>query len=197
MAASDVFAEHGLDASLDQIARRAGLGNATLYRHFATRCALVAAVYAEALTDVISATRRALAEPDAWIAFTSHLRYLCAVQAGNRALADLLTSTLGNTATLEVLRSQAHQGLLQLIDHAKAAGRLRPDFDHPDVVLILMANAGLLERTAAAAPIAWQRHFSYVLDGLRAEAATPAAPGPDQHEILGAMNQLGSNHGFA
>lgn len=64
-------------------------------------------------------------------------------------------------------------------------------------MLLLMANAGLLERTADAAPTAWERHLGYLLDGLRAPGATPTAPGPDQGEVLRAMRALAERHGCA
>jgi hypothetical protein len=64
-------------------------------------------------------------------------------------------------------------------------------------VLLLMANAGLLERTAATAPTAWERHLSHLLDGLRAPGATPAMPGPERGEVLRAMQALAERNGCA
>jgi AcrR family transcriptional regulator len=173
-AAAAVFAERGLDAPMDEIARRAGVGNATLYRRFPSRCTLVSAVFADTLADVVEAADRALAEPDPWAGLTTHLEFLCEVQAGNRAMADLLISAVSGEPDLEELRRRAHDRLVQLIDRARTSGDLRPDFEHHDVVLLLMANAGLLERTAATAPTVWRRHFRYVLDGLRAARTAPA-----------------------
>jgi AcrR family transcriptional regulator len=194
-AARVVFAERGLDASLDEIARRAGVGNATLYRRFPTRCQLIAAVFVDTLREVVDATERSLADPDPWAGFVEQLTSLCRLQASNRALADLLTATVSDAPELEELRARAYDGLLRLIDRARASGDLREDFRHEDVVLMLMANAGLLERTAATAPIAWRRHLSYVLDGLRAPAGTPAAPSPEEHQVIGAMNALAERYG--
>ena len=94
---------------------------------------------------------------------------------------------MAGSAELEALRARAYAGLVTLVDRAQAAGALRADFRHEDVVLLLMANAGLLERTCEAAPGAWDRHLSLVLDGLRAEAATPAAPTPGPQRVQRAM----------
>jgi AcrR family transcriptional regulator len=196
-AARAVFAERGLDAPLDEIARRASVGNATLYRRFPTRCQLVAAVFIDTLREVVDAAERALAHADAWAGFTEHLTFLCQSQASNRALADLLTATVSGVPELEQLKERAFDGLIQLIDRAKASGNLRDDFCHEDVVLILMANAGLIERTADAAPTAWQRHLSYVLDGLRASAGASAAPGPGREQVIRAMNALAERYGCA
>lgn len=196
-AARAAFAERGLDVPLDEIARRAGVGNATLYRRFPTRCQLIGAVFADALREVVAASQQALAETDPWASFAGHVTFLCRLQAGNRALADLLTSRISGVEELERLRGQAYEGLVALIDRARASGDLRPDFRHEDIVLLLMANAGLLERTADAAPTAWERHLGYLLDGLRTPGATPTAPGPDQREVLGAMRALAERHGCA
>src|SRR3954454_12419473 len=71
-----VFAERGLEAPLDEIARRAKVGNATLYRRFPSRGLLVAAVFEDALREVVAATERALAVEDPWAAFAEHLTFL-------------------------------------------------------------------------------------------------------------------------
>jgi AcrR family transcriptional regulator len=174
-AARAVFAARGLDAPLDDIARRARVGNATLYRRFPRRRDLVGAVYVEPVREVVAAARSALDDPDPWRAFAGHLAYLCELQAGDRALAELLSARMSEVDELDDLRDIAFDHLTALIDRARAAGALRADVDHADVVLILMANAGLVERTAATAPDAWRRHLGYVLDGLRpaAQSATP------------------------
>lgn len=109
-------------------------------------------------------------------------------------MADLLTSRVSGALELERLRERAYDGLGLLIDRAKASGDLRADFRHEDVVLILMANAGLIERTAAA-PGAPRRHLGYVLDGLRAPARTPAARPPGRHQVIESMRALGKRYG--
>jgi AcrR family transcriptional regulator len=189
-AARDVLGERGLDAPLDEIARRAGVGNATLYRRFPTRRDLVAAVFADTLAEVVAAAARAVAAPDPWLAFAGHITFLCELQAGSRALADLLTARIEPAPELEELRTRAYDGLDRIIGRAQRAGGLRADFRHEDVVLILMANAGLLARAEEAAPGAWRRQLGFVLDGLRAAAATPTAPSPGSDAVLRAMTAL-------
>ncbi|GAA2619145.1 TetR/AcrR family transcriptional regulator [Dactylosporangium fulvum] len=192
-----VFAERGLEAPLDVIARRAGVGNATLYRRFPNRCELVAAVFVETLHEVVMATERALQVADPWDAFTGHMMFLCGRQAENRAFADLLTASVAEMPEVERLRARAYAGLMKLIDRAKASGELRADFQHEDVVLVLMANAGLLERTARTAAAAWQRNLSFMLDGLRAPSATRAAPPPGRDGVMRAMRAIAERSGLA
>ena len=193
-AAREVFGVQGLNAPLDDIARRARLGNATLYRHFPTRCSLIAAVFVETLRDVAAAVEHALDEPDAWVGFTRHVRTLCGLQAGDRALADLLTATIEGAPDLELLRARAFSGAVALIEHAQRRGELRADFRHEDLVLLLMANAGLVERTAETAPAAWRRHLDYLLDGLR-PTPTTASPSPGKAAVLAAMSAAAHRFG--
>jgi AcrR family transcriptional regulator len=166
-AALEVFAERGVDAPLDEIARRAGVGNATLYRRFPTRCSLVAAVFTDTLRDVNAALEKALAEPDGWTAFVDHVTYLGELQASNRGLADQLADCTGRDDELRRLRDRAREGTVRLIARAQESGALRSDFRYADLTLILKSNAGLLERTGESEPEAWRRHLGYVVDGLR------------------------------
>jgi AcrR family transcriptional regulator len=194
-AARAVFGERGLDAPLDEIARRAEVGNATLYRRFPTRCALLAAVFADTLEDVVAATERAIADPDPWSAFANHVTFLCELQATDRGLADLLTTTIRGVPALERLRKRAHDGFVRIADRAIDNGTLRADFRPEDIVLLLMANAGLVHRTAADAPAAWRRLLSYTLDGLAMPSAEPAAPSPGHEAVQKAMTTLAKSFG--
>jgi AcrR family transcriptional regulator len=162
-----VLAERGLDAPLDEIARRAGIGNATLYRHFPTRCDLIVAVFASSLRELAAISEQALAELDAWVALTGLITSICERCARDRALADLLTTETVHTAELDALRAVPVANMQALIRRAKRQGDLRRDFRDEDVRLILKGNAGLLPRTRDE-PDAWRRHLAYVLDGLRA-----------------------------
>jgi AcrR family transcriptional regulator len=186
-AARAAFGQRGLDAPLDEIARRAGVGNATLYRHFSTRCALVAAVFADTLEDILAAARRALANPDPWSGFVEHVMFLCELQATDRGSADLLTTTITGAPELEQLRARAYRAFVRIVDRAKADGALRADFQPEDLVLMLMANAGLVHRTAATAPDAWKRLVGYTLDGLRGDSATAPAPAVTAASVRRAM----------
>ncbi len=194
-AAREVFGERGLDAPLDEIARRAGVGNATLYRRFPSRHELVAAVFADTLRDVLAVMQRSLADPDPWTGFCTYVSYVCGLQATDRGLADLLTTRLPGAAELEELRAQAYRDFVLLVAKAKEVGSLRADYAPEDLVLLLMANAGLVRRTADLAPSASRRLVGLALDGLRAEAATAAAPSPGERAVLAAMTALGHSFG--
>ena len=105
-AAADAWSDAGFDVGLVEIARRAGVGSATLYRHFGTREALVAAVYGERIVALGSGTRRAGACPDAWEALASILELVLEAGAGDRGLRQLVAVGFGATPT-RVVQSTA------------------------------------------------------------------------------------------
>ncbi|GAA0479613.1 hypothetical protein Ade02nite_39330 [Paractinoplanes deccanensis] len=164
-AAREVFGEQGLDASLDEIARRAGVGNATLYRRFPTRRDLIAEVFAGQMTGYVELADRALADPDPWQGFVGYLRSLFEIQATDRGLSEILvTSSFDDDERLSALKSTAQRGAAEVIRRAQETGRLRADFTRQDISLLMRANAGVLR--SSKDPSVWKRHLSLVVDGL-------------------------------
>src|SRR5215207_440755 len=162
-AARAVFAEQGLDVPLDEIARRAGTGSATLYRRFPTRGELIAAVFAERMTEHLRAVEAGLADEDPWRGFAGYIQAAGAMQARDLGIADLVTMDVSAAPEIERLRSRAFDGLVQLVERAHAAGVLRADFTTEDVVLLLMANAGLVERARGIPAAAASARLIHVL----------------------------------
>src|SRR3954468_24361205 len=196
-AARAVFAEQGLEAPLDEIAKRAGTGNATLYRRFPTRGDLVAAVFPDRMGEHLDAVEVGLADGDPWRGFASYIQAVAAMQARDRGIADLVTMDVSAAPEIEKLRSRAFDGLVQLVERARAAGVLRADFTTQDVVLLLMANAGLVERARGISAVASERFVHVLLDGFRAAAASdgPVAPSPRRTRLAMRRNgerRLGS-----
>ncbi|MFF0013151.1 hypothetical protein [Streptomyces sp. NPDC005374] len=87
-----------------------------------------------------------------WHGFTGYLHAVCAMQAADRGFADVLTMTFPAAKALEARRAQAYDRLLELITRAKNTGHLRDDFTHQDVVILLIANAGVVTATGDSAP---------------------------------------------
>src|SRR3978361_1523438 len=191
-AARAVFAEHGLDAPLDEIAKRAGTGNATLYRRFPTRSDLVAAVFADRMAAHVEAGESDLNNDEPWNGFASYIHAVAAMQADDRGIADLVTMDLSSAPEIEHLRARAYDGVVQLIGRAQRAGVLRADFTDQDVVLLLMANAGLIERAHGITEEASARLTGLLLDGLRAQAASDGPPAaPSARQVMAAMQHNG------
>jgi AcrR family transcriptional regulator len=190
-AARAVFSEQGLEAPLDEIARRAGTGNATLYRRFPTRGDLVAAVFADRMGEHLTAVEAGLADPDPWDGFATYVQAVGALQARDRGIADLVTMDVSQAPEIEDLRARAFDGLVRLVDRAHAAGVLRADFTTEDVVVLMMANAGLLERAGDISEVASRRLIHVLLDGCRAPAATTGATAPSPRDTARAMRRNG------
>jgi AcrR family transcriptional regulator len=170
---------------LDEIAHRAGTGNATLYRRFPTREDLVSAVFAERMAEHLAAVKTGLADPDPWNGFASYVRTVAAMQSRDRGIADLVTMDVSSAPEIERLRSEAFDGLVRLVERARSSEVLRSDFTTQDVVVLLMANAGLVERAPGIMAEASARLVHVLLDGFRLTAATdgPGAPSPGQMRL--------------
>ncbi len=186
-AARQVFAERGLDAPLDAIAERAGVGQATLYRRFPQREDLVVACFAPKLTEYADAVDEALRNPDAWAGFCAYVERICGMQAADLGVQDVLTTTFPTARGVEAQRAYAFEQLTELIQKAQAQGKLRRDFVPEDVVLLLLANAGVVRVMRSAAPEAWRRFVGLILDGLRADHAQPLPPPPTPAQTYRAM----------
>ncbi|MER5757236.1 helix-turn-helix domain-containing protein [Streptomyces sp. NPDC002088] len=174
VAARRLFAAEGLGVSMASVAREAGVGKATLSRRFATREELVSAVFADRMDAYASAVTDALADPDPWHGFAGYIHAVCAMQAADRGFADVLTMTFPAAKALEARRAEAFHGMLDLVARAKGTGYLREDFTSQDVVILLMANAGVVNATGDAAPDTWRRLVAHMLRSY----ATPDAPIP-------------------
>jgi AcrR family transcriptional regulator len=181
-AAREIFAERGLEVPMEEVARRADVGVATLYRRFPTRADLIAGAFECKMAAYADAVATALADPDPWHGFCGYLERVCAMQAGDRGFADVLTLTFPTAEQFEADRARAYRGFVELIDSAKDAGRLRADFVPEDLIMLLMANAGVITATGDAAPHTWKRLLAYMTQAFAAPAAQalPEPPGPRQ-----------------
>ncbi|WP_326771330.1 TetR/AcrR family transcriptional regulator [Streptomyces sp. NBC_01445] len=194
-AARTVFGCHGLNASMASVARQAGVGIATLFRHFPGKEELVVAVFADRMEVYARATADALAAPDPWDGFTGYIQEVCAMQAADRGFADILTMSFSDAQELEALRAQAYQGFLELIGRAKDSGQLREDFTSRDLVLLLMANAGVLSATGDAAPDAWRRVVAWMIQSFQAPSRGPLPDPPQDAALYEAMRR--ASHGVS
>ena len=192
--AREVFAEQGLEAPLEAIAARAGVGIATLYRRFPSREKLVAAALVDQVAAYAGAAERALAAPDAWAGFAGFVEQICELQAGDRGLSDLLSMTLSEDEHIEQLRRRANDLIIQVIHRAKAQGTLRPDFAGEDLVLLLIATAAVMDVTRQDAPDSWRRFVALSLDAFRNQGSRLPEP-PTTAQMTRAMLRLARARG--
>ena len=178
-AARQAFAEQGLDVPMTEVARRAGVGIATLYRRFPTNDDLVAAVFVGKMDAYADVAEAALEVEDPWTGFSDYVRSVCEMQAADAGFADVLAPS--PRSAFDDQRSRAFRAFTKLVQRAKDAGALRPDFVHQDLVMLLMANAGLAHASSGNAR-AWMRFTEYMLQAFRAPGGgeLPSAPTPRQ-----------------
>jgi AcrR family transcriptional regulator len=165
------FAADGLDASLEAVARQAGVAIGTLYRHFPSRLHLVEAVFLDKAHAWVEAARDALSVPDPWDGFEYYLERLCELQADDRGFNDVACMRLAGACCLENTKDQAGRLARRVVTRAQRAGSLRADVRAEDIAFLLWGSTRITEATSAIAPRAWRRHLGLLLDGFRAENA--------------------------
>lgn len=174
-AAAEVFAEQGTDAALEEVARRAGVGIGTLYRHFPTRAALVEHVYRDGVTRLAEQARELVATLPAEEALEAWVLAFADYAGRKRDNAAALRAALGedSAAVFAESRAQMTEAANLVFDTARAAGVIRPDVDAWDAVRTVggVCQAG----NDAQDPEASRRMLRIVLDGLRFGAGSGPA----------------------
>ena len=170
-AAQREFAAHGVDASLEKIARDAGVAIGTLYRHFPTRLDLLMAAFKPRLQEFLDGAAKALAMDDPWEGFVCYLENLFGVQAGDRGFNDFLSRRFPGNADTERIHDQMCRQIEDVLTRAQEAGEARSDITQADIVNLIWSNGRIIDATSATAPNAWRRYLYLMLDAYRAERA--------------------------
>ncbi|MFF3669706.1 TetR/AcrR family transcriptional regulator [Microtetraspora malaysiensis] len=171
--AAQVFAERGLDAPLEEIARRARVSIGTLYNHFPTREAFFDAIFPERLAALDRIAATALAAEDSWAGFVGFLEGLFTLQATDRGMNDALAQRFPMSSEVKEACRRGFVHAERIIKRAKDDGRLRADFESQDLVTLIWAMSQVIRESMDVAPLTWKRHLAFFLDGLRADAAGP------------------------
>ncbi|GAA1163277.1 TetR/AcrR family transcriptional regulator [Streptomyces hebeiensis] len=174
-AGQELFAERGLDVTLDDIARHAGVGVGTAYRRFAGREELVEAVFEDSMQHLIDLTEAALAQEDPWEGLVQLF-----IAAGNdfahsRGLREVLLESAHGKARSNALQERLTPNLRAVLTRAQEAGRLRDDIEPTDFPFIQLMLGAITQQSRGVAPDLWQRYLTLLLDGLRKDQdnATP------------------------
>lgn len=174
--ARELFAARGLDVQMATIARRAGVGVATLYRRFPTKESLISEAFADQFDTCLGAVDEALADPDPWHGLCTAIEKICAMQAVDRGFSAAIMAAFPDAFDIERARSRAVRGVAELVERAKQAGQLRADFVPDDLTLVLMANNGIVAATPEATLAASRRLVAYLLNSFRAGQSGPLPP---------------------
>jgi AcrR family transcriptional regulator len=167
-AARAAFAEHGADAQMEDVARRAGVGVGTVYRHFPTKQALAEALVEARFEYTIAFVRELLdKEPDPWHAIVRSFEHCAETQERDRAWAAVLGQMAGGINGAAAPREHQVEELLalqeQLLARARAAGVVREDLTAVDMPSLYCGLANVVLAGVAD----WRRYLDFVLDGLR------------------------------
>jgi len=165
------MARDGLEAQMEEIARAAGVGVGTVYRHFPNKDELVDALANERFERLAERAREALADPDPWYSFENFIRASAKIQTEDRALSEVLVSR-PETMYAAAERVDIRGYVEKLMNRAQEAGVIRPDALPDDVPMLMCALAG----THSNPKMDPERYVAIALDGLRAPGSSPLPP---------------------
>jgi AcrR family transcriptional regulator len=161
-AARAVFSAQGVDAQMDEIARRAGVGVGTVYRHFPTKEALLGELVAQKFRRLTDNARAAMEAEDPWEGFAGMLRANAELAARDAALQNALMHAGAIRQHAGEERRTLEDLAARIVRRAQEAGELRPDFTIDDIPMLMCGVSSTMREH-----FDWRRHLELVLDGLR------------------------------
>ncbi|MEU4250416.1 helix-turn-helix domain-containing protein [Amycolatopsis sp. NPDC026612] len=173
-AAEEEFAARGIDASIADIADRAGVAKATVFSHFASKEELIAAIVGGHFAALTAVARRLLATADPEAALSEFLT----VAADGIKQQDLTFLRADDDSRVTELRNDLHVAVSALVDRARAAGAIRADITGTDVFLLICAPVHIAGCHPNAHPDLWRRYQAIIFDGLRPSGANPLPQPP-------------------
>ncbi|MFF3444986.1 TetR/AcrR family transcriptional regulator [Streptosporangium sp. NPDC002721] len=175
-AARTAFAAEGLEVPIREIARRAEVGVATVYRRFQTKEALLAEAFAEQMASCSAIVEEGLAASDPWSGFRLVIERLMEVHALDRGFARAFTSHLPRAAGFAADRDRTLRMMFELVRRAKEAGSLRGDFVLEDISLALMANEGIRAESPGMRVAASRRFAALMIQSFQANPVPAPLP---------------------
>jgi len=194
--ARTLFAEHGVDVTLNDIAHHAGVGVGTAYRRFPNKEAIIDALFEEGLHDVAGVAQQSLADPDAWKGLVGFLEGTLSMQWGGRGLIQIMNHPALGEARAAEARDRIAPLITEIVARAKAQGTVRPDLDQTDIIFIQLALAAILDSSRAEKPDLYTRYLTFFLDGIRADrhplTSLPVPPltAAETHRALTRLRRL-------
>ena len=178
VAAAQVFTERGFAATLDDVARQAGVGVGTVYRRFPDKASLAGALFDERIDALITLAEQARDEPDAWAALVAFLEGSAEMLTGDRGLRQLLMFAAHSHDRALYARDRMRPALTALLERAQAAGQVRADIRATDIPVIELMISAVADYTRPVQPVIWRRYLALMLDALRPAGARPLPEPP-------------------
>lgn len=180
--AASAFASEGFDVPIREIARRAEVGAATVYRHFPSKEALLCEVVAGGMASCSEIVHRGLAAHDPWTGFCTVVEQLMMLHALDHGFARVFGSPATEPPEFAAERARTLRALIGLVGKAKDAGSLRSDFSVEDIKLALMANEGIRAGSPRSRATASRRLAALLLQAFHTDPVRaplpPAVPLP-------------------
>ena len=172
-AAVDVFAERGLEATVSEVAKRAGVGQGTAFRHYPTKERLVAACVGQCLDRISSVAVAMLAEPDPLLAMRGFMHAAAEMQSSNRGLIEAVSAgEVMEDPAVQCDKERLLEVVGRLLARAQEAGVVRRDIVPEDIPLLISAVGFSAAPMLTASPELWERYFDLVFDALRPDGAS-------------------------
>jgi AcrR family transcriptional regulator len=190
VAAREVYAEQGLGVSMRQIALHAGVGEPTLRRRFPSKESLVAEAFQDKIAVYADLAEDALRAEDAGAGFRDFVCRLARMQLADRGFTEVLTMTFPPSMRAEEHRRRAYDAITALLGRAQSQGDLRADFTPEDLVLVLMAHAGVVAAGGPLAEAFSARLLGYLFEAFTLPESGTLPPAPAMAETYRALLRL-------
>lgn len=165
-AAGELFAERGLGVTLNDIAHHAGVGVGTVYRRFPDKTELIEELFEQRIEALVALADEAAADPDPWHGLVGFLQRTAEVQAADRAIKDILTSTPDGAQRVCRIRDRLMPRGAELVRRAQEAGALRADIAVTDMPMIQFMLSALMDASRDVEPELWRRYLALLLRGM-------------------------------
>jgi AcrR family transcriptional regulator len=172
-AAAELFATEGVEASLEEVAARAGVGVGTVYRRFGDREGLIDALFEDQIDEVAALAERALELDDPWAGLELFLRESTALSVADRGLREAVLSPARGRERAGRARARIAPLATRLLERAREDGSLRDDLGAFDIPLMQLMLGALADVTSDLEPEFWRRFLVILLDGMRKSRRTP------------------------
>ncbi len=174
-AATTVFARSGLDASLDEVAREAGVGVATVYRRFSDKEALIDALFESKIGVIVALAEEGSAHPDPWQGVCHFVLGAGGQLAADRGLMHVVLSAAHGQNGTERARSRIGPVVAKMVSRGIEAGVLRPEMTTADFPMMQILLAGVIDASREVRPELWKRYAALILDAIRADGVPRVA----------------------